>query len=161
MNGSLDNEAANNKSPSRFTRFLAMPGRQKRVLMMAALVIPLFRLALGTLGYARLCRMIDRPVAGPEPQMGERELAVFASCVNQATTVTIGTDNCLTRSLVLKWMLMRRGMATDLRIGVRTDRGTLSAHAWVEKNGKPINDRSDIGDDFAVFDQPVPLSSFD
>jgi len=46
-------------------------------------------------------------------------------------------------------MHLLRGHGT-LRIGVRADRGCVEAHAWVEWEGAPLNDRADIGEQFAV-----------
>ena len=42
---------------------------------------------------------------------------------------------CLRQALALQCMLGQRGIATDLRIGVRKDGGALDAHAWVEHSG--------------------------
>ena len=57
----------------------------------------------------------------------------------------------LTRSLVLGWLLQRRGVATELRIGVRLVGGVLDAHAWVEYLGVPVNDRRDVAPQFGPF----------
>src|SRR5215831_13075264 len=59
---------------------------------------------------------------------------------------------CLTRSLTLARMLARRGADSAVRIGVRTDRGTLKAHAWVEKNGRVLNDSWAHVAEYAAFD---------
>jgi hypothetical protein len=69
-------------------------------------------------------------------------------------------STCLTRSLALAWMLRRRGAAAHVRIGVRFASGTLDAHAWVELDGQPVNDRADVSTRFAAFDQIVPAAAF-
>ena len=146
---------------SRLVLFLAMPRDQKRIFLQAAMAMPLFRLAVVILGYSRIRRQLDSMNAGQRKEnVDPRDLRQFAKRVNQAASVTLGAGNCLTRSLVLQWMLARRDIVTDLRIGVQTKGKILTAHAWVEKNGIPINDRSDIGDEYAVFDQPMPSSTF-
>ena len=61
---------------------------------------------------------------------------------------------------MLWWWLRRYGMASDLRIGVRFEGNELAAHAWVEKNGIPVNDRPDVASCFAAFDQPVAPEMF-
>jgi transglutaminase superfamily protein len=59
---------------------------------------------------------------------------------------------CLSRSLALARMLGRRGVATAVRIGVRTDHhGELDAHAWVEWRGCPVNDTPRALQPFAPF----------
>ena len=80
--------------------------------------------------------------------------------MNIATRHTPFRATCLSRSLLLGWLLRRRGVASDLRIGVRLTNGVLDAHAWVECSGVPVNDRPDIAAQFALFCDLVPLGSF-
>jgi hypothetical protein len=47
---------------------------------------------------------------------------------------------CLQRSLLLVWLLRRRGLGGRLRIGVQPADEGLKAHAWVEMAGRAIND---------------------
>jgi hypothetical protein len=49
---------------------------------------------------------------------------------------------CLRQSLALWWLLRRRGISTELRIGVRMDSGALRAHAWVEFCGRPLGQQT-------------------
>lgn len=46
-----------------------------------------------------------------------------------------GDSRCLTRSLVLMAILARRGIVTELVIGVQTGE-ELEAHAWIEHQGR-------------------------
>jgi hypothetical protein len=48
-----------------------------------------------------------------------------------------GDTRCLTRSVVLVRMLARRGVRSNLVIGVRPA-PTFAAHAWVELSGNPL-----------------------
>ena len=59
---------------------------------------------------------------------------------------------CLVESLTLWWTLRRRGIAADLRLGVRTFVGPLQSHAWVEYQGVPLNDADDVRLVFEPFD---------
>jgi hypothetical protein len=69
--------------------------------------------------------------------------------------------NCLQRSLVLWWFLRRRGLLSEIRIGVRrrpdspSQRRELDFHAWVEFDGHVVNDESDIRTMFATFDRAI------
>jgi hypothetical protein len=46
---------------------------------------------------------------------------------------------CLTQALAARYLLARRGVATRLHIGVaRGDGGVLSAHAWLERDGRVL-----------------------
>lgn len=51
---------------------------------------------------------------------------------------------CLRRSFVLQRMLHKAGLQADLRIGVRKASGRLTAHAWVEHEGRPIGEAPGI-----------------
>ena len=63
---------------------------------------------------------------------------------------------CLVRSLVLQAVLGRRGVATELRIGVRKVGGVAEGHAWVEYEGHPINESVEVTATYAVFEGAVP-----
>jgi len=62
--------------------------------------------------------------------------------------------NCLARSEALWWMLWRAGIASDLRIGVRKSHGDFTAHAWVEWQGRVLNDSADVHEHFAALERP-------
>jgi Transglutaminase-like superfamily len=50
---------------------------------------------------------------------------------------------CWKRATVLRRYLSRNGFATRLRFGVRNDfNGSVSGHAWLESDGKPILEAS-------------------
>lgn len=57
---------------------------------------------------------------------------------------------CLPRSLCLRWLLARHGVAADLRIGVTRRRGGMTAHAWVEHQGRPVGDTEEAVAPFAA-----------
>jgi hypothetical protein len=56
---------------------------------------------------------------------------------------------CLEQSLVLFVLLRRRGVPVDLRIGVQPS--PFLAHAWVEWNGRPINESEEFVSKLAPF----------
>jgi hypothetical protein len=58
--------------------------------------------------------------------------------------------DCLPRSLMLCWLLRRRGIDSQLHIGVRKGNGKMEAHAWVERNGVILNDQPDVNERFAA-----------
>jgi len=72
--------------------------------------------------------------------------------------------NCLHRSVTLWWLLLRRGVDTEIRIGVRRKEGGdgLDFHAWVEHEGLVINDARDVRTRFATFDRAIvpPKATF-
>jgi hypothetical protein len=58
---------------------------------------------------------------------------------------------CLEQSLALFVLLRRRGIAAGLRFGVQTL--PFSAHAWVEVDGRPINERQGVIERLVTFQQ--------
>jgi uncharacterized membrane protein (UPF0136 family) len=57
---------------------------------------------------------------------------------------------CLLRAFTLRWMLRRRGIPADLRIGVNRSRIGIHAHAWVDVNGQAVGEPEDITDRFSI-----------
>ncbi len=54
------------------------------------------------------------------------------------TLTGLRTDaRCLSQSLVLLWLLARRGIPSTLVVGVHTS-PEFEAHAWIEHAGKPL-----------------------
>ncbi|GEM_PF-622342 len=105
-----------------------------------------------------------------------REVARRVSRLTEAVARRLPwTPNCLERSLVLWWLLRQQNVTTDLRIGARrvktvdtdspsaTDArgrrpalsGTMAFHAWIELDGMVLNDRSDVREIYATFDQAI------
>jgi hypothetical protein len=83
------------------------------------------------------------------------EPARLASLVNAASRHLPVPCSCLTRSLVLDWMLRRRAVESALRIGVRLVEGRLEAHAWVEVDGNPLGEPAAVTGRFSPFEGPV------
>jgi len=50
---------------------------------------------------------------------------------------------CLAQSLALRWMLNRRGISSQLKVGAANVLGTFHAHAWLEMDGEKIGESED------------------
>ena len=141
-------------------RFRALSMADQRTLLVAALLMPVFWLGLRSLGLARFqAHLLDGPTARGAP-MALKDIQALGELVNIAARHTLGPRTCLTRSLLLGWLLQRRGVASQLCIGVRFTQGMLDAHAWVECDGLPVNDQPSVGAQFASFGELVPLKAF-
>ncbi|MDE3096640.1 MAG: lasso peptide biosynthesis B2 protein [Chloroflexota bacterium] len=64
-------------------------------------------------------------------------------------------SRCLQRSLVLCWMLRRRGLGGRMQIGVRRTGRGVSAHAWVIDDDAIINDDEAHCSAFSVLETPT------
>jgi len=141
-------------------QFLALTAPERRTFLAAMAWLPLFWIGLRVLGLQRLQDRLQRKPLPTANSLPVDELQRIGKLVNSAAHHALGPANCLTRSLYLWWLLRRRGINSQLRIGVRLNQGTLDAHAWVEHAGIPINDRPDVSTDFAPFAEPVSPSQF-
>lgn len=148
------------------TRFRALSPPERRTFVSAMALLPLFWIALRVLGLQRLqARLHRKPrlyaLQGARPgPLDLDDLMRVGALVNSAAHRVLGPANCLTRSLYLWWLLRRRDVYCQLRIGVRMTEGALEAHAWVEHAGVPINDRHDVSTAFEAFTDAVSPSRF-
>ena len=145
----------------RVAQFRALSHADRLVFLSSAARLPLIWLALRLMGLAQLQALLQRghlPTATP---LHLPDIQRLGALVNTAACHTPFPATCLSRSLLLVWLLNRRGVKSDLRIGVRLTGGLLEAHAWVECNGVPVNDRPDVIGQFEPFGDPVPAAAFD
>jgi hypothetical protein len=96
----------------------------------------------------------DRP--SPRGTAADPKLTAEAVAIVAGRPV-IGT-RCLGRSLVLWFLLRRRGIDASLIVGAgeRQPGAQLPAHSWVEVEGVPVNDAADVRSRYLVFDIPLP-----
>ena len=145
---------------SKLAKFLVLTGAEKRLFLSALMLLPLFWLGLRVFGLARLQAWIEHSPRAKKTSYSVTELQGIGTLVNSAAHYAPGPVTCLTRSLLLRWLLRRRGIESGLRIGVQLVQGQLDAHAWVEYQGVPINDAADVAQRFAAFDDTLSPEAF-
>ena len=133
---------------------------EQRTLLTAATWMPIFWLGLRVLGLPRFQARLERARKPICPAITLLEVQALGELVNIAARHSLGSRTCLTRSLLLGWLLQRRGVQSQLRIGVRVTQGALDAHAWVECDGIPVNDRPNVSVQFASFGDLIQLEAF-
>jgi hypothetical protein len=89
------------------------------------------------------------PVAAREPAPGEIEKicqAVAYSCIWYARPVL-----CLQRSAAAVSLLRKHGVRAEMVIGAQ--RLPLKAHAWVEVDGRVVNDKPEVQTDYMIMER--------
>jgi hypothetical protein len=130
--------------------------RQRWILVQSLALLPLIALGMRLLGFKRIQTLVSSFVTAARPGI-EDQAAVISRARGVAKLVGAAARNglyratCLPQSLTLWWLLRRRGIDSQLRIGVRKVAGELEAHAWVEFQGQVINDGADVHQRFAAF----------
>ena len=128
-----------------------------RTLITAALLLPVIDIGLRIWGFRRvyvgLANLSPIQAESAHP-LADADTARLVRMVNVAANRGIVRVTCLRRSLAIWWLLRRRGVASEIQIGVRREQGLFMAHAWVERDGLVLNDRADIGQAFAVLASP-------
>ena len=140
--------------------YRTLSGREQKVLLASLALLPLFWLGMRLAGLQRFQAWLDRSPIARQAPLTQAEAAALGVAVNRAANHILGPATCLTRSLLLRWLLRRYGTVSDLRIGVCFQEGVFAAHAWVEKDGIPVNDSPEVVARYAAFDQPVAPELF-
>jgi hypothetical protein len=121
----------------------------------AAVLLPLISWSLRLRGFRKTQAFLQKFL----PRVGDytnthatdrSELTV--RMVRAAVRHGLGHPTCLEESLALWWLLGRRRLATELRIGVRKQNDTFQAHAWVERDGIALNEPQALHEHYAAFD---------
>jgi hypothetical protein len=144
-----------------WSRAWRLSSAERRALAQALVLLPLTALALWLVGFRRwqaaLARVAPVEVSpdGRDEADAIREGRAVARLVDAAARHGPYRATCLPRSLVLWWLLRRRGIDGQLRIGVRKEAGRFEAHAWTEFRGTVLNDGEDVRERFAAFDRAI------
>jgi Transglutaminase-like superfamily len=102
-------------------------------------------------GFAQIHRAVRRR------RVRTPRVAVYAApddivwAVDEACVWYVKRAACLQRSVVATWLLRRHGHRADLVIGCRPL--PFESHAWVEVDGRVVNDRPQYPKVFTVLDR--------
>ena len=115
-----------------------------------------FHLALRWASYEHLKnspRLISSEI--PDPPGVLLYAQKYQNLVGWATSLHLLPMTCLSQSLTLYWMLNRRGIPAQIRIGVKKSLDRIHAHAWVDVLGETIGEAEDLPDRFTVLESPA------
>lgn len=122
-------------------KFLDLLPKERLILVQAWLLLLLADFALRTLPFKHVLALTQKNcLKGQEPSTGTLPPSVerLAWLMDVAGRYSLVTATCLKQALVLSWLLGRKGLATNLQIGVARHHDTVTAHAWLEQDGKVI-----------------------
>jgi hypothetical protein len=143
----------------KYRRFLDLAPEERTLCLRAAWRLPLVALQLRLFGVRPFQRACSGARDRPSTVLLPEEVTVRARrtgwCVAVAARYGLCRGNCLSRSLTLWWLLKEQGIESEVRVGVSGPSGRFEAHAWVECQGVVLNDRQDVDEVFAAFDQPL------
>ncbi len=130
-----------------------------QVLLQAMLLLPAVALVLKTKGLKYTQDMLTNQFTSSSqmmaPESGQINRAQsIARLVSIAANHGLYRTNCLKTSLATWGLLRRQGIISRLVIGVNKDSENLSAHAWVEYQGKALNQATDVEEQYSAFSSP-------
>lgn len=136
----------------KFRTALTLPTCDWRVIFQAWILLLVVDWSLRLLPFSHIQKLTRLGTRSPR---NLTDAATSGIVLGLARMVSIAAGNhlyamrCLRQSLVLQWLLGRRGITADLRIGVRKELDGLHAHAWLEHAGQAIGKREAITSRFA------------
>jgi hypothetical protein len=146
----------------RLEQLRALAPWERRLVVRLVVLLPAVGASLRLLGFKRTRDLLER-FSPPPAQQCLGETSLFENPNNIARLVRIAANHgpyratCLRQSLTLWWMLSRRGIASELRIGCKKQGSNVSAHAWVEMRGRNLSDTARSSEEFKAFNDPLPL----
>jgi len=140
-------------------KFPLLSGFERSVVLESMLGLAATKLGLRIAGFQRWKRVMTGRKRKETPSGGAAapvDSAAMIARLEQATACHLPFNtNCLEQSLVLFWVLRKRGIPADLRIGARKEADRLEAHAWVEYEGAILNDSGGEHLHFVPFEGPI------
>lgn len=100
-------------------------------------------------------RAIVRSLGGGrvQPAATAAQPEAIATAVQRASRRLPWRSVCLQQGLAAHWMLRRRGAASRLHYGLRSDAERLSAHVWVTAGGVKVIGEEEV-------EPHIPVASF-
>ena len=140
----------------RLRRFSALERPARSLFLRATILLPLVALSLRWRGFRATQATLQRSLLNDnqerEAALVSKSAAMIAHMVNAADRHGLVHPSCLAKSLTLWWLLGRQGIPSHLRIGIRKEKETFEAHAWVERDGTALNEPDEPHHHYAAFD---------
>lgn len=142
---------------SRLQRIRALSAAQWRVVVCSTLLLAPIQVMLKSRGLKRTASSLAARSDRPLGVIDRRVATEIADAVSLVAGRKMVGAMCLGRSLLLWYLLRRRGMDAELVVGARSPvDDAWMAHAWVELDSQPVNDAPDVRQHYASFDLGLP-----
>jgi hypothetical protein len=142
---------------ARLQRVKALNNAQWRVVAMSVVLLPPIQLMLKTRGLKRTAMLLAEHSDGPLRRHDQPLAASMAEAVALVAGRKVVGALCLGRSLLLWFLLRRRGMDAVLVVGSTSAvDDEWMAHAWVELDDRPVNDAPDVAEHYVSFGLDLP-----
>ncbi len=141
----------------KLARFRRLSSEQRQIVLMSLGLLPAVQLSLRVRGFRWTAGLLGAYSSRqPLPVNPDCAQPVVEAVQLVASRPVVGAK-CLGRSLVLWFLLRRRGIDAQLVLGTERPRdGELPAHAWVEVDGIPVNDVADVRERYGSFELQLP-----
>ncbi|HEV2489393.1 MAG TPA: lasso peptide biosynthesis B2 protein [Candidatus Acidoferrales bacterium] len=142
-------------------RYRRLTRRERNDLLLGFVLLPTAVVFVRMFGIRRWQRTAEARRGNESGDGGKTDVATLnearatARMLDAASRYGVVRGNCLSQSVALLWLLRRRGLPGELRIGARRIGSELEAHAWVELRGEIVNDAEDVRESYATFREPM------
>ena len=129
------------------------------LILVAVVMLPVVALSLRLGGFNRTKNLLSKflakdPGENRLQKQGTNQAKTIARMVSIAARYGPYRANCLKQSMVLWWLLGRRGLESEIRFGVRKEPDEeFGAHAWVEYEGINLIDSEVLQEQVAQFEK--------
>lgn len=130
---------------SRLQKFCQLEAPERRYLVQAWFTLHVVDLALRLLPFETVlgwCQHGRRQAQNDPSLFPPLPIARCVELAGLAGRYSLVDATCLKESLVLARLMGRQGVPATLRIGVARANGILTAHAWLEQDGRVIFNRA-------------------
>ncbi len=141
---------------NKIKQLAALTPLQWWIILVATFTLPMIALSLKLSGFKQTKNRISRFIPPGMVDVSTREddlsrVKLISHAVSIAGNHGLFKANCLKQSLLLWWLLARRGIASELKLGTqKSPQKTFNAHAWVEYKGEALGNSSGFHHQFLV-----------
>jgi hypothetical protein len=133
---------------------LALNPVEKRVLLRSLVLLAWVRYTVATRGLAAVEARVARAIV----TKGREGVRAIGCAEPDAVRLLLAAQralpwrsSCLHLAAALRLVLAERGIVSELRFGVRNERGSFAAHAWLECAGRVLIGGTDVYERYAAF----------